>query len=131
MGKTVWRRSGLLHVTGAERWGLLAELHRPERLSRRVMQVDSGPWPWEVTKLCQKLRERGFQLPSGTLSDLRARVVQEIEEVKGRLSRMMSDMRKERHARWKDGLPELWRERPGVIHHWLQAPGVTWGTFPV
>ena len=40
-------------------------------------------------------------------------------------------MRREWHARWKDRLPELWRERTGVIHHWLQAPGVAWGTYPV
>jgi hypothetical protein len=25
----------------------------------------------------------------------------------------------------------LWRERPAVIHHWLQAPATAWGTYPI
>ena len=77
----------------------LAELQRLERLARRAMEVDAGPWPWEVTRLCQKMRDQGVQVPSGTLLDLRAWEVQEIRGVKGRLSRMMAEMRRERYAR--------------------------------
>ena len=40
-------------------------------------------------------------------------------------------MRSERSARWRAVLPTLWRERPAVVYHWLQAEGVPWGATPV
>jgi hypothetical protein len=40
-------------------------------------------------------------------------------------------MRVARHARWRSGLAATWRDRPGVIYHWLQAAGAPWGSLPI
>jgi hypothetical protein len=45
--------------------------------------------------------------------------------------RLLRQMRRERYKRWRDALPTTWKERPGVVYHWLQAAGAPWGTTPI
>ena len=35
------------------------------------------------------------------------------------------------HRRWKDSTAVLWRDRPGVVYHWLQATGAPWSATPI
>lgn len=47
------------------------------------------------------------------------------------LESAVRQMRQERSRRWRAVLPKLWRERPAVVHRWLEAEGVPWGSRPV
>ena len=101
----------------------MADLHRVEVLSRSQEGARCGSWTRPLELLCAKLRRSGMALPEVSLGEVRLFVVQELGLAKKELARLGQAMRRERHMRWRDALPGLWRERPGVIHHWLQAPG--------
>ena len=109
----------------------LIDLHVLEELTRPSMVLAMGCWPRRVERLSAKLRSQGLALPSGNLTELRNTVVAIMHATKAQLAQLGRDMRRARHTRWRDHLPSLWRDRPGVIHHWLQAPMAAWGTFPV
>ena len=66
-------------------------------------------------------------LPDGSLGALRAAVAQELLTAREEHNELNRQMRHARHVRWRDSLLRLWKERPGVIHHWLQAPTAAWG----
>ena len=88
-------------------------------------------WPHQLSLLCTQLRGQGVPLPEGSLGTLRTAVVLEITKAREIMNELNLQMRRARHARWRDSLPGLWRERPGVIHHWLHAPTAAWGSAPV
>ena len=125
------RRAAYDSAAMREAQGRLVDLHRLETVTRPLGVVGLGSWPHSVEVLLGKLRKRGLTLPEGNMVQLRAAVLTEVRLAREEVARLGREMRKERYARWKDNLPGLWRDRPGVIHHWLQAPMAAWGTFPV
>ena len=70
-------------------------------------------------------------MPQGSVGQLREAALRELALSKTELGQREPAMRRERQERWRAALPGLWMARPGVVHHWLQAPAVAWGTFPV
>ena len=109
----------------------LEELHRLERLLRDVARPGVGCWPREWTQLCASLHRRGVVLPCSTAVALQAAVVAELHRTRGEVDKLNREMRAARHARWRDARPQLWKQRPGVIYHWLQAPTAAWGCTPM
>ena len=111
--------------------GRLQLLHRLESLTRPLTGVLLGCWPRDVVVLCDHLRQQGISLPLTTMVALRETVVQEVRSSKDEPNHLNNEMRRVRHYRWRDILPQLWHARPGVIHHWLQAPTAAWGCSPI
>ena len=110
---------------------LLAELYQLEQCTRDAGQASPGCWPRVWEQLHASLQRRGVVLPRSTATDLRAAVLQEIQVARSEVDRLHREMRRERYARWRAALPGLWRERPGVVYHWLQAPMAAWGCTPI
>ena len=111
--------------------GRLLALHRVEALTRPSPGLLVGCWTQPLVLLCDQLLRQHVPLPRSSIPALRAAVLLGIRGTKEELQAMNREMRRVRHARWRDGLPALWRERPGVIHHWLQAPLAAWGSTPI
>jgi hypothetical protein len=109
----------------------LAELQLLERCTRDVGQHSPGCWPRQWDQLCSSLQRRGVELPRTTTVELRMAVIREIQSARLAIDALNRKMRQERHSRWRDRLPRLWRERPGVVYHWLEAPTAAWGCSPI
>ena len=109
----------------------LADLNHLERLTRDLAEVQVGSWPraWEV--LCSSLRRQGVVLPLTTAVALRAAVLQEVQRARLDVDTLNGEMRAARRARWRSARPQSWKQRPGVVYHWLQAPTVAWGCTPL
>jgi len=90
-----------------------------------------GCWPRALLAAVDALRACGVSVPWGPVGELRGVVLRDLSLARAELRRLETAMRRERRERWKGALPSLWRENPGVMHHWLQAPSLAWGTFPV
>ena len=106
-------------------------LNRVELLTRSPVGTGVGCWPRALIAAVDALRACGVSVPWGPVGELRGVVLQDLSLARAELRRLETAMRRERRDRWKGALPSLWREKPGVVHHWLQAPSVAWGTFPV
>ena len=111
--------------------GRLHTLHAVETLARPLATLSMGCWPRPLVLLCDRLLRQKVALPRDSLGALRVAVTREIKAAREKLDELNRQQRRVRHARWRDRLPELWRERPGVVHHWLQAPTAAWGSTPI
>jgi hypothetical protein len=40
-------------------------------------------------------------------------------------------MRTSRQTRWREALPQLWRERPAAVYGWLRGDSAAWGSAPI
>ena len=110
---------------------VLAELYHLERLTRDAGASPLGCWPRTWEQLWTSLQRRGLKLPHTTAVALRAAVLTEILAARAEVDRLNRDMRRERHNRWRATLPRLWRDRPGVVYHWLEEPTAAWGCTPI
>ena len=110
---------------------LLSELHLLERYTRTGGGTTAGCWPHRWEQLCSTLQRQGVVLPRTTVGALRDAVVLEIRAAQEALDQLQREMRRQRHARWNEALPGLWRDRPGVVYHWLEAPTAAWGCTPI
>ena len=92
-----------------------------------------GSWPHQWLMLLADLQRAGLSLPTPSLSvsDLLSSLRSAAQVDRCSLDRLLSEMRKERHLRWKTTLPSLWHTRPGVINQWLHATGASWGSVPI
>ena len=90
-----------------------------------------GSWPRALVQLVGSLESCGLPLPRTTVPALAAAVDVELCTCRLEGQRLAREMRKQRHERWRDTVPSLWRDRPGVVYHWLQALGAPWGTAPI
>ena len=108
----------------------LAALYHLERLSRAEV-VAPGCWPRACEQLCDFLHRRGLSLPRTSLVELRSAVLLAIKQVRTEVDQVNRSMRQTRYTRWRDALPRLWHDRPGVVFHWLQAPSAAWGCTPI
>ena len=116
----------------------------PVRKSRRALELllhlqhaicgdgggTVGHWPRLWLKLLGDLERLGFCLSQQNLGSLRE-IFGCIIYYRQRLAAIFQRMRHERHLRWRETLPCLWRDRPGVIQHWLRAKGLPWGSLPI
>lgn len=109
----------------------IGDLHRVESLTRPATQAGAGCWPRALVRAVESVRAHGVSLPQGSVGQLREAALRELALAKTELGQRERAMRRERQERWRAALPGLWMARPGVVHHWLQAPAVAWGTFPV
>ena len=90
-----------------------------------------GCWPHSWLRLIHALQSLDVQLPHNSQHSLLAVCRMEAKGRQQQLDVLMQRMRRERHQRWKEHLPSLWQERPGVIYSWLHAVGAPWGTTPI
>lgn len=108
----------------------LALLHSLERLVARPI-AGAASWPRAWLLQLEKLARSGLELPRSSLGELRRAIASACAAGRQQLAALVAAMRRERSARWRASLPAMWKERPGVITHWLQAEGVPWGSRPV
>ena len=111
--------------------GRLTELYHLERLTRVVNGAGVGCWPRAWLALLTSLRRRGVELPQTTVSDLRTAVLGEVQRARLEVDQLNRELRAARRARWHAARPQLWKQRPGVVYHWLQAPMAPWGCTPM
>ena len=108
---------------------LLSRLHA--QLSKPAASSLPGSWRRSWLHLLGRLAKASIQLPQSSVPTLTAAVHQALASQRSLIARITRDMRKARHHRWKQLLPTLWKERPGVIFHWLHDSGAPWGTTPI
>jgi exonuclease III len=109
-------------------WSLL------NRLSAQLHTASEGPpgcWPRPWLVLLDRLALVGLDLPRTTVAALSAAVRNSLVVQRSLIDHINRDMRKVRHDRWRQLLPSLWRDRPGVVYHWLHASGAPWGSTPI
>ena len=110
---------------------LTALRHLQALVQRSIASPSPGSWPrsWQV--LLEKLCYIGVDLPRSSVPALLSSLTLECQRCQQQLNAKLRAMRQERHHRWKATLPQLWKERPRVIHHWLHASGAPWGSTPI
>ena len=106
-------------------------LNRLDSAMRRAGSGFAGSWPYPWLQLLDDLQAVGLTLPRTTIPALQLAVVKEQSSCREKVARLSREMRQQRHARWRDSVPILWRDRPGVVYHWLHAIGAPWGTTPI
>ena len=97
------------------------------------LQTDSGigsfSHPLEIT--LAELRKRRFAVPIASRAELISWVEVQIARLIPVKRAAMKEMREERKARFKAGIPRLYEERPGCIYRWLEGDSPAWGSFPI
>ena len=106
-------------------------LHQLESRLRDPSGAGLGQWPRPWLQCISALQHWGVSLPCTTVPELRTAVLNQLALCRQEVQRLGRDMRQQHHARWKDKLPSLWRDRPGVVYHWLHASGAPWGSTPI
>ena len=106
-------------------------LHELELAIRPLLGPGLGAWPRNVLQLLEALTRRGLLLDAQSVTTLQTAIADASLRERAAVQRLLVAMRRERHTRWKDTLATSWKERPGVIYHWLEAAGVPWGTSPI
>ena len=90
-----------------------------------------GSWPLSWLQQLERVGSINIDPSATTVPALRAALSLAIRRCRDAVDLLNCKMRSERHARWRDQLPQLWRDRPGVIYHWLHAAGAPWGSTPI
>ena len=102
---------------------------------QRQLRSTSGPslgsWPRTWLLHLQRLKHLGITFSATTTTALLSEVSVAAAAYRQELDKLIHQMRHERQARWKNTLVDAWRDRPGVIYHWLHAPRPQWGTSPI
>ena len=101
------------------------------QLSKPTATSPPGSWPRLWLQLLDRLGKARIQLPQSSIPALSVAVNQALTSQRSLIAGITRTMRQARHHRWKQLLPALWKERPGVIYHWLHASGAPWGTTPI
>ena len=109
----------------------LAALHRLEAAVRHTASDRPGCWPHQIVQLLTAVERLGVPLPSASQGPLLSAIHTASVARQATVHKLQSEMRRERHARWRDVLPALWRTRPGVIHRFLEGARPTWGETPI
>ena len=109
----------------------MALLHRLVALLPSSVTARPGCWPRAWDLLLHKLSSLNIVLPQSTLSDLIPAAHAALTAQRALVARLQRELRQARHKRWLASLPTLWKERPGVIFHWLHSSGAPWGTTPI
>ena len=109
----------------------LAHIHHLAGLCRRDATSQPGSWPSTWLRILDSLQALNVPLPRSTVPALLEALASAKLHWRRELDALLRRMRQERSVRWRAVLPTLWRERPAVLHHWLDAEGVPWGTRPV
>ena len=109
----------------------LSALCRLQSHLQRAPSPCPGPWPhlWQLQ--LHQLQSLGVTLPQHSVPALCAALHATRQQLQARLHELNREMRHTRHSRWKSLLPQLWQQRPSVIHHWLHSPSAPWGTTPI
>ena len=106
-------------------------LRRLQSLVQRQQPLSPGPWPHPWLQLIQRLQPLGITLPQSSVPSLLIALRDLCGVRQAALDKLNREMRQVRHTRWKSALPQLWQQRPAVIHHWLRSPSVPWGVLPI
>ena len=109
----------------------LTLLHRLQRLLQPPAPPSPGCWPRPWLDILQQLHRLGISLLATTVPDLLSEALLASAACRRDLDALVRKMRRDRQARWRCTLADAWRERPGVVHHWLHAPRPQWGTSPI
>ena len=110
----------------------VALLHRLQsRVQQSTLVASPGSWPYSWISLVNSLLKLGLELPPTSVSALLSSIRSVSHDLQDRLRAELRTMRQERHQRWKATLPQLWKEKPRVIYHWLHASGSPWGSTPI
>ena len=99
----------------------MAALHDLANALRRDADRQPGPWPRLWHELLRRLDRLHISLPAGSLPEMRQAVATKLHVVREELGRLERECRAERSKRWRQALPRLWRERPGVVYSWLRG----------
>ena len=99
----------------------LDDLRRLGRLCAVPAATHPGSWPLSWMRLLRSLKTLGVPLPTSSVTALRAALIEAERQCTQQLHCQMQRMRQERSVRWRSALPSLWRDRPAVLHHWLEA----------
>ena len=111
----------------------LADLHRVHTLcSRALKEGTPGAWPHFLMHLLDSLASRGVVLPrSGSLAELQVAALTAVAPRRAEVDRLVRHQRAERTRRFREALPQLWKDDLGVIQRWLRADSVPWGSRPI
>ena len=93
--------------------------------------VGPGCWSQSWISLLNQLASLHIVLPRHSLSALHQAAHAALLAQRALVARLQRELRQARHKRWLHALPTLWKERPGVIFHWLHQSGAPWGTTPI
>ena len=77
------------------------------------------------------LRRGGVRLPEGSLPELQVAALAATRECRVQLERCLRQMQVVRQKRWRESLPRLWRDHPGVVYGWLRGESTAWGRTPI
>ena len=88
-------------------------------------------WPLVVDQLLRRVDALGISFAQKSAASLVVALEREIAAQRAVVSQITKALRRERHQRWRDSTAVLWRDRPGVVFHWLQAAGSPWGATPI
>ena len=110
---------------------VLADLLSLASELRKATSGSLGSWPRIVDLLLCRLGHKGCCFPQASAAVLLREVEQKVVEQRLLVHKLERAMRQERHTRWKRVLPELWRNRRGVVYHWLHNEGAPWGATPI
>ena len=110
---------------------VLGNLHSLSRLLRKVVAGSVGSWPRALFHLLDRLDRDGLHFPQQSAAGLLTLVDSAISTQRSLVARITRELRKLRHERWSGSLASLWRDRPGVVFHWLHAEGAPWGSTPI
>ena len=94
----------------------LAALQRLLSLLRRPLPSSPGCWPRPCLLLLEELHTLHLLLPQTTIPELLAAAIAHRQDCANALAALHHTMRQKRHHRWKSLIPQLWRDRPVVIH---------------
>ena len=109
----------------------LAALHRLAALLQHHPAARPGGWPWPVEKQLLEIARLNITLPYTTLTELTSSVSSASAARRTAIQKLEHDMRRTRQVRWRDALPQLWRDRPGVIYRYLEGARPLWGESPI
>ena len=97
----------------------------------RAAPLSSGCWPRHWLLLLDRLEVLGVFLPRSSQSSLLAACHSEAGRIQCQLGLAVQAMRRVRAVRWREQLPALWQDRPGVVYNWLRAEGSPKGATPI
>ena len=108
----------------------LAVLHRLEADILRCPVVP-GCWPCKWERWLAELQREGVNLLQESMTALRVGVQTAMKEGRQQLERCLRQMRAARQTRWRELIPQLWRDRPGTVCGWLRGDSAAWGSTPI
>ena len=92
------------------------------KMKSMFMKMDTatcaGPWPYSLHRIAGELRTlvvSGLDVP---LVRLGKALSDNIQYINGKIRKVAAEERAERLQRWKDSLPRLWHDSPGVVYRW-------------